>query len=67
MDEAGGATAAQLEVNKKREQELARLRREMDENVLQNEALIASLKKKAQDQGNEMADQLDQLQKVKQR
>lgn len=39
----------------------------MDETIMQNEAQIASLKKKAQDTANEMADQVDQLQKVKQR
>lgn len=67
LDEAGGATAAQVELNKKREQELLKLRRELEETVMQNEAQIASLRKKAQDTSNEMADQIDQLQKVKQK
>lgn len=39
----------------------------MDETIMQNESQIASLKKKAQDTANEMADQVDQLQKVKQK
>ena len=67
LDEAGGATAAQIELNKKREQELLKLRRDLDEQTLQSEAQIASLRKKQQDAANEMADQIDQLQKAKQK
>ena len=33
LDEAGGATAAQIELNKKREAELAKLRRDIEEQV----------------------------------
>ena len=67
LDEAGGATAAQIELNKKREQELLKLRRDLEENQLQHEAQISSLRKKGQDAQNEMSDQIDQLQKVKSR
>lgn len=65
LDEAGGATAAQVELNKKREQELLKLRRDLEESSLQHEAQISSLRKKQQDAANEMSDQIDQLQKVK--
>lgn len=65
LDEAGGATAAQVELNKKREQELLKLRRDLEESALQHEAQISALRKKHQDAANEMADQIDQLQKVK--
>lgn len=65
LDEAGGATAAQMELNKKREQELLKLRRDLEEQVMQSEAQMAALRKKAQDASSEMADQVDQLQKVK--
>lgn len=65
LDEAGGATAAQIDLNKKREQELLKLRRDLEEQSLQHESQIATLRKKAQDAANEMADQIDQLQKVK--
>lgn len=35
LDEAGGATAAQIEVNKKREAELSKLRRDLEvENII---------------------------------
>ena len=36
LDEAGGATAAQIELNKKREAELAKLRRDIEEQVSSN-------------------------------
>jgi hypothetical protein len=67
LEEAGGATAAQLELNKKREAELLKLRREMEEQSLQAESQINSLRKKANDTAAEMADQVDQLTKTKQR
>ena len=35
LDEAGGATAAQVELNKKREAELAKLRRDLEEATIQ--------------------------------
>ena len=67
LDEAGGATSAQIELNKKREQELIKLRRDLEEQALQSESQIAALRKKQQDAANEMSDQIDQLQKAKQR
>ena len=67
MDEAGGATAAQVELSKKREHELLKLRRDLQEQVLQHEAQVSSLRKKQQDVANEMSDQIDQLQKAKSR
>ena len=65
LDEAGGATAAQVELNKKREAELMKLRRDLEESALQHEAQVSSLRKKHQDAANEMSDQVEQLQKVK--
>ncbi len=35
LDEAGGATAAQQELNKKREAEVAKLRRDLEEAAIQ--------------------------------
>ncbi|XP_021367481.1 myosin heavy chain, striated muscle-like [Mizuhopecten yessoensis] len=65
LDEAGGATSAQIDLNKKREAELLKIRRDLEEASLQHEAQISALRKKHQDAANEMADQVDQLQKVK--
>lgn len=48
LDEAGGSTAAQLEINKKREAELSQLRRQLEENNMQHEQSLAALRKKHQ-------------------
>jgi len=65
LEEAGGATSTQVELNKKREGELAKLRRDLEEANLQHEATAAQLRKKHQDAVNEMGEQIDQLQKLK--
>merc|ERR1711970_67034 len=67
LDEAGGATAAQMELNKKRDSELARLRRDLEESNIQHEATLASLRKKHNDAVAEMAEQVDHLNKMKAR
>ncbi|XP_062381618.1 myosin heavy chain, fast skeletal muscle-like [Sardina pilchardus] len=67
LEEAGGATAAQIEVNKKREVELQKLRRALEESTLQNEASAAGLRKKHGDTIAELAEQIDNLQRVKQK
>ncbi|CAF3613437.1 unnamed protein product [Adineta steineri] len=65
LEEAGGATSTQVEMNKKREGELAKLRRDLEEANLQHEATAAQLRKKHQDAVNEMGEQIDQLLKLK--
>ncbi|CAF1220495.1 unnamed protein product [Adineta steineri] len=65
LEEAGGATSSQVEMNKKRESELAKLRRDLEEANLQHEATAAQLRKKHQDAVHEMGEQMDQLQKIK--
>jgi len=65
LEDAGGATSSQVELNKKREGELAKLRRDLEEANLQHEATAAQLRKKHQDAVNEMGEQIDQLQKLK--
>ena len=67
MDEAGGATAAQIELNKKREAELGKLRRDLEEQNIQHEAALASLRKKHNDAVAEMSEQIDHLNKMKAR
>lgn len=44
-----------------------KLRRDLEEQAMQHEANAASLRKKQQDAVNEMADQLDQVTKAKQK
>merc|ERR1719219_209430 len=65
LDEAGGATAAQIELNKKREAEVGKLRKDLEEAIIQQESILSNLKRKHQDATQEMSDQIDQLQKMK--
>ncbi|XP_032394093.1 myosin-1B [Etheostoma spectabile] len=67
LEEAGGATAAQAELNKKREAEFQRLRRDLEESTLQHESIAATLRKKQADSVAELSDQIDNLQRVKQK
>ena len=63
--EAGGATAAQVELNKKRESEVGKLRKDLEESNIVHEATLVSLKKKQADSISEMSEQMDQLNKMK--
>ena len=65
LDEAGGATAAQMDLNKKRENEIQKLRKDLEEQQMNSESNIASLKKKQNDMQNDLSDQLDNATKVK--
>uniref|UniRef100_A0A087YKL5 Myosin heavy chain, fast skeletal muscle-like n=1 Tax=Poecilia formosa TaxID=48698 RepID=A0A087YKL5_POEFO len=67
LEEAGGATAVQIEMNKKREAEFQKLRRDLEEATLQHEATAASLRKKQADSVAELGEQIDNLQRVKQK
>merc|ERR1711970_1155136 len=65
LDEAGGATHAQMELNKKRECEVAKLRKDIEETNIQHDSVMGNLKRKHQDAIQEMSEQIDQLQKMK--
>merc|ERR1711884_262017 len=65
LNEAGGATHAQVELNKKREAEVQKLRKDLEEANIQHESTLMGLKKKHQDAVSEMAEQIDQLSKMK--
>jgi myosin heavy subunit len=65
LDEAGGASAAQVELNKKREGEVQKIRKDLEEVNIQHEAVLINLKKKHQDAIQEMSEQIDQLSKMK--
>lgn len=56
-----------MEANKRREAELQKLRRDLEESHAQNEAQLSALRKKQQDTINEMSEQLEALQKMKQK
>ncbi|XP_078147516.1 myosin-7-like [Centroberyx gerrardi] len=67
LEEAGGATAAQIEMNKKREAEFQKMRRDLEESTLQHEATAATLRKKNADSVADLGEQIDNLQRVKQK
>merc|ERR1712029_74201 len=56
LEEAGGATAAQMELNKKREGEVARLKRDIEESNIQHEAVVAAFRKKHTEAVTEMSE-----------
>merc|ERR1711913_186885 len=65
LSDAGGASAAQAELDKKRETEVGRLRKDLEEATINNESVLLSLKKKHQDAIQEMTEQIDCLSKAK--
>merc|ERR1712121_65513 len=65
LTEAGGANYAQIELNKKRESEIGKLRKDLEEANIQQEAILSNLKRKHQDAIQEMTEQIDQLSKMK--
>ncbi|XP_053293585.1 myosin heavy chain, fast skeletal muscle isoform X1 [Pleuronectes platessa] len=67
LEEAGGATSVQIDMNKKREAEFLKLRRDLEESTLQHEATAAALRKKQADSTAELGEQIDNLQRVKQK
>ncbi|XP_061032999.1 myosin-2 isoform X4 [Eubalaena glacialis] len=67
LEEAGGATSVQIEMNKKREAEFQKMRRDLEEATLQHEATAAALRKKHADSVAELGEQIDNLQRVKQK
>merc|ERR1711874_316041 len=67
LDEAGGATAAQVELNKKREAELYKFKHDLEEMNIHHEAVLSSLRKKHNDAIAEMSEQVDYLNKMKAR
>lgn len=54
-----------MELNKKREAEMAKYRRDLEEANMNHESQLGALRKKHNDAVAEMGDQLEQLQKAK--
>ncbi|XP_070766011.1 myosin-7B-like [Enoplosus armatus] len=67
LEEAGGASAAQIALNRKREADFLKMRRELEEAGLQHEATAATLRKKHSDMVAELSEQIDSLQRTKQK
>lgn len=67
LEQAGGQNAAQIELNKRRESELGKMRRDLDESSLAHEAQISTLRKKHAEVSTEMSEAIDNLQRVRQK
>jgi len=65
LGEASGATTAQVELNKKREAEVQKLRKDVEAANIQQESILANLKRKQGDAIAEMSEQIDALGKMK--
>merc|ERR1711892_225170 len=65
LDEAWGATVAQVELNKKRESEIVKLRKDVEETNISSESVLSNMKRKQGDAVLEMSEQIDALQKMK--
>merc|ERR1711976_675644 len=61
LEEAGANTATQVELNKKREAELARLKGELEEMNIAHEGTLAALRQKHNNTMAELGEQIDNL------
>ena len=65
LEDAGNNTATQIELNKKREGELAKLKADLDESNIAHEGTLAALRQKHNNNMSEMGEQIDSLNKMK--
>merc|ERR1712051_1123933 len=65
LEDAGNNTATQIELNKKREVELAKLKTDLDESNIAHEGTLAALRQKHNNNMSEMGEQIDGLNKMK--
>jgi myosin heavy chain 6/7 len=65
LEDAGNNTATQIELNKKRETELAKLKGELEESNISHEGTLAALRQKHNSNMAELGEQIDGLNKNK--
>merc|ERR1712020_437672 len=65
LEDAGNNTATQIELNKKGEAELAKLKAELEESNIAHEGTLAALRQKHNNNMAEMGEQIDGLNKMK--
>ncbi len=65
LEDAGNNTATQIELNKKREAELLKLRSELDESNIAHEGTLAALRQKHNNTMSELGEQIDSINKMK--
>ena len=65
LEECVEARAAQLELNKRREADVNRIKSELEENILQNEATVSALRQKHHEAVEEISGQVEALNKTR--
>jgi len=65
LEDAGNNTSTQIELNKKREAELAKLKAELEESNINHEGTLAALRQKHNNTMAELGEQIDSLNKMK--
>ena len=65
LEEQGGATSAQIELNHKRETELTQMRKDLEAQAEEHEKAVADLRKKNTQAVGELEGQIESLQKTK--
>ena len=65
LEEAGNNTSTQIELNKKREAELAKLKSELEESNISHEGTLAALRQKHNNTMSELGEQIDSINKMK--
>ena len=65
LEEAGSNTTTQIELNKKRETELSKLKIDLEESNIAHEGTLAALRQKHNNTMAEMGEQIDSLNKMK--
>merc|ERR1719447_2386940 len=65
LEEAGSNTSTQIELNKKREAELMKLKGELEEANIAHEGILAALRQKHNNTMSDMGEQIDSLNKTK--
>merc|ERR1719220_3017196 len=65
LEQAGSNTALQVELNKKRENELAKLKGDLEESNIAHEGTLAALRQKHNNRMSELGEQIDSINKNK--
>ena len=65
LEDAGNNTSTQIELNKKREAELSKLKAELEESNINHEGTLAALRQKHNNSMSELGEQIDGLNKMK--
>ena len=67
LEEAGSNTSTQIELNKKRENELTKLKGELEESNISHEGTLAALRSKHNNTMGDLGEQIDSINKNKAR